>query len=276
MPKKNLEKRARSYIFIAIYLIFLIIFTAPFFLNQISISNISVPTSENYNLALSKINTSKKAYAYVDSIYSKPNQTVLDTQLYAQIASKFIKERFFHGLCSYSVNENWLAYVLGKYSWFHFSAIVNPNDILKYPEGICSQQTIVFIDILKHKKINTRTVELGYPNGPGHFLCEVMYNSTWHLYDVTMEPKWELIEKKNENLEYYLNHKDSIYLIYELKLNKTHLNKLFEKVKYGEIDTLPAKKMRLFHQITYFIIYLIPVFFLILLIRSFRRMKEND
>ncbi len=254
----------------------MIISIIPFFLSKNNANVYQGPKDELYNPKLVKIDDINKAYDYVDSVYNSTNIGALDTQKYVGVANQFIKERFSHGLSSYSAGENWIAYLLGKYTWSHFSAIVQPNDILKYPYGLCSQQTLVFIDILKHKGIRNRTVGLGYPQGPGHFLCEVSNNNKWHLYDVTMEPKWNYLKNRNESLEYYLNNRDSIYLVYEDKLDRKCINTLFEKVKYGEVNELPAKKMRLFHSATYILTYLIPFFFLFLLTRSLLKIKRTS
>lgn len=178
--------------------------------------------------------------------------------------SELIKYRFIHGLSNYSFAENWIAYLSGKLMWSHLSAIVNPEDILKHPEGLCSQQTIVFMEVLKRKGINVRSVGLGYKEGPGHFLCEVNYKGGWHLHDVTLEPQWNRIVNDHKSMAYYLANKDSLYVAYEKRLPREMYTKLTEKVTYGDVNAFPAKKMQIFHQSTLIITYLLPIVFIAL------------
>lgn len=230
--------------------------------------------TELYNSDLYYINSIDKAIKYTDSIYLKNNFQTFDTSKYVQIVSKFTEERFYYGLSHYSMSDNWIAYLSGKLVWPHLSAIVNPNHILKHPEGQCNQQTIVFMEILLRKKINARSVGLGYIDGPGHFLSEAHYNGLWHLQDVTMEPIWGRTVNNDQSMEFYLKNKDMLYLAYKSKYGKPFFNKLLKKVVYGKANDFPAKKMLLFHQTTLLFTYLIPLFFLCIVIRSYLKLYK--
>ncbi len=230
---------------------------------------------ELYNPALLRINSIEKAISYVDSVYSTKYTSTFDTAGYVHAASKFTKEKFYHGLSRYSFSDNWIAYFGAKLFWSHLSAIVDPNDIIKHPEGLCSQQTIVFMEILKHRHINVRYVGLGYKEGPGHFLSEVRYNNSWRLYDVTMEPKWSKVKCVHESMDYYLTNRDSLYQIYDSRLDKTVFDKILKKIEYGKPNEFPAKKMLLLHQITYIFTYLFPLFFIVMFIFSYRAKGNN-
>jgi hypothetical protein len=248
-----------------------LISASPFIINIFTSEKVhdNAPKDELFNPSLIRINSIELATSYVDSIYRLNKCTNFDTAKYVQIVSRFTKERFYHGLTHYSVSENWIASLSGKLLWSHMSAIVNPNDILKYPKGLCSQQAIIFMEILKGKHINVRSVGLGYKEGPGHFLCEVHYNNSWRLHDVTMEPKWEKIDNIHRSMDHYLQHKDSLYIAYESRLNLEVFNKLTEKVVYGNVNEFPAKNMLLFHIATKIITYLLPIVFLLLFIGTF-------
>ncbi|MBI3519555.1 MAG: transglutaminase domain-containing protein [Bacteroidetes bacterium] len=212
-----------------------------------------------------------KAVLYTDSVYSKNGSLQFDTAKYVHIISNFTKERFYHGLSNYNLSDNWIAYFLGKLLWSHFSAIVIPDDILKYPQGLCSQQTIIFMELLKRKGIKVRSVGLGYKEGPGHFLCEVYYGGAWRLYDVTKEPEWKKLTNKHLSMDYYLSNKDSLYLAYKSRMPLTVFNKLTERVNYGEVNKFPAEKMLLFHKITKALTYILPISLLFLAIGSYKK-----
>ena len=100
------------------------------------------------------MNSLEKIITYNDSIYLTKKIKTFDTAAYVKIVSETIKQRFYFGLLHYRFAENWIAALSGKLLWSHLSAVVNPNDILKHSEGLCSQQTIVFMELLKRKKIN--------------------------------------------------------------------------------------------------------------------------
>jgi len=231
---------------------------------------------ELFNSELGYVNSVDKAIKYTDSIYyNRYNYSEFDTAHYVQIVSQFTKERFYHGLTHYSLSDNWIANLSGKLLWSHLSAIVNPDDILKHAEGLCSQQTIVFMEILKRKKINVRSIGLGFKEGPGHFLCEVYYNNSWRLYDVTMEPLWEKVSHHHQSVAYYLDNKDSLYLAYQSRMPKPLFDKITQKVTYSEVNVFPAKNMLLFHRITFFLIYFLPFLFLFLFCYFFVQARTN-
>lgn len=228
---------------------------------------------ELFKPSLYYVNSLNKAVNYIDSSYTSIYSTNFDTSLYVQAVSSFAKDRFYHGVSNYSLAENWIAYLSGKLLWSHMSAIVDPDDILKHPEGLCSQQTIVFMELLKLKKINVRSIGLGYKEGPGHFLCEVYYNGSWRLHDVTMEPQWRKVANKHQSMEYYLSHKDSLYIVYESRLKKPIIDKITEKVSYGCVNDFPAKNMLIFHKLTLLLTYMLPFFFIFMFVK---RIKHSN
>lgn len=117
----------------------------------------------------------------------------------------------------------------------------------------------MFLEILKQKKINVRKVCLGDQiKGPGHFICEVNYNGTWHLYDVTKEPNWDGIDDKHFSMEYYLSHQKLFYKVYENKIAPHLIHKFLSEVAYGKPNEFPAKNMLLFHKVTHWSTILLP------------------
>jgi hypothetical protein len=163
--------------------------------------------------------------------------------------------------------------LLGTYTWGHFLSKVEPNDILKHPEALCSQQNIVFTEILQKKGITFRTVGLGTKEGPGHFLTEVWYQNDWHLYDVDLEPNWNVTNGVHFSLNKLLLTNNLIYEIYDGKIELTRLNKILEHITYGKPNEFPAKKMWLFHRITKLLTYLLPIFFASMIIITLFKQK---
>ncbi len=244
--------------------------------SDVVISNPVVEYNESFDPSLSRLNSVSSISAYIDSIYTQRNQSLFDTATYVSVASQTIKQRFYHGLSEYTMSDNWLAWLCGKFLWSHFSAIVIPNDILKHNEGLCSQQTIVFLDILRKKNINFKTTGLGPKEGPGHFLCEVHYNGSWHLHDVNKEPQWELIYNSHKNIDYYLTYPDTLYKVYQYRMLRPEFDSLIKEYNYGDVNEFPAKKMLLFHQTTKSLTYLIPVILFLMLLKQIRTIRNSQ
>lgn len=240
----------------------------PFFTKVFESPENLIIKDELYNPKLSYLNSNTRILNYTDSIYNSYKLNEFDTSIYVQTVSKVVKERFRYGVSNYKISENWIAYILGKTFWPHFSAIVISNDILKHSGGLCSQQTIVFMEVLKKHGINVRSVGLGLDKGPGHFLCEVHYNGMWRLHDVTLEPQWLKVENIHQSMGYYSRNKDSLYKVYNNKMSLQHFNILMSNIKYGQVNDFPAKNMRVFHLITSILVYILPLFFFFIFMKS--------
>ena len=250
-----------------IYLILLVISITPIVFSTVSNLKSSYNNKELFNIELSRFKSIEGITAHIDGIYSATHlSSEIDTLAYVKAVSDIVKKRFYHGLSEYSIKDNWIAYIGGKLFWNHLVAIVDPDDILDYNQGLCSQQTIVFLEILKRKGIKARWVGLGYKEGPGHFLAEVSYQGKWHMYDVNLEPNWKKIINHHESIAYYKQYQDSLFLAYDGIIERPIFDKIMERVHYGEINEFPAKSMLLFHRITKVITYLMPFFFVFLIL----------
>jgi hypothetical protein len=261
-----------------IHIIFLLLFVftlVPFIWRLFDTKVKSTASNELYNENLSRLNSSRKLIDFTDSLYRSTNGSSFDTASYVHILSSTIKERFLHGKLDYRVSENWIAWVCGKLFWSHFASIVSPEDILKHPQGLCSQQTIVFMHLLRMKKITVRSLGLGYKEGPGHFLCEVWYDGSWHMHDVNLEPEWSKIVNHHRSMAYYMEKKDSLYLVYQAKMPRETYNKLLEKTEFGEVNRMPARKMAFFHNLTHTLTFAFPPLFLFFYLRTRSQRKKE-
>lgn len=257
-----------------IYSVLLLVSITPIVFSTVSNLKNTYKNKELFNIELSRFKSIVDITAHIDGIYSATHSSPkIDTLAYVKITSDIVKKRFYHGLSEYSINDNWIAYIGGKMLWKHLAAIVDPDDILDYNEGLCSQQTIVFLEILKRKGIKTRWIGLGYKEGPGHFLAEVFYNGKWHMYDVDMEPNWGNVVNHHESVAYYQQYQDSLYLAYEGIISRTLFDKIMKKIEYGEINEFPAKNMLLFHSITKMVTYLVPILLSFLILYTLLKQK---
>jgi len=230
--------------------------------------------NELFEPELIKLNSTESFFKYLDHSYNQKYGNIMDTVNYVEEMNDLVKKRFFYGTANYTFKENWIANLTARICWSHISAKVNPEEILTGYNGLCSQQTIVFMELLKMKGINVRTVGLGLEEGPGHFLCEVNYNKGWHLFDVTKEPDWSKISNKHQSLEYFLANKDTLSKIYEGRMKRPELEKIISKVKYGNVNEFPAKRMILFQNACKIAGYILPILFMFLFILERRKIKQ--
>ncbi len=260
--------------YIILNLFFLIFSLIPFLKKDQKIETEKNSGYDEYNIQLNQINSIEKSIAFIEKNELK-NNSKLDTLKYVLNASEFVKKRFYHGVSRYTISENWIACLSGFLIWDHFSAIVNPDHILKHNKALCSQQSIVFMEILKRKGITTRFIGLGEKGKNGHFVNEVYYNNSWHFFDVNKEPHWGKINIKHESAEFYKNNPDYLIKIYEKILDKKDIMKLINHINYGEPNEFPAKKMLLFHFISKLFTYFIPLIFFTFLIIGFIKNFKN-
>ncbi|MES1198083.1 MAG: hypothetical protein ABUL41_02290, partial [Chitinophagaceae bacterium] len=108
---------------------------------------------EDFDPSLVRLNSLDKIAAYCDSLYTEKSyiQNVKFEETYPEIVSGVIRNRFYHGYSLYGSYNNFLGALLSKVSMSGLKAIVIPNDILKYPYAACSQQSIVFMELLRRK-----------------------------------------------------------------------------------------------------------------------------
>jgi hypothetical protein len=226
---------------------------------------IAANTHEVFDPNLVRIRNINGAQNYIDSICSKKTKS-FDSFLYLQTTKDFVKNKFYHGSAEYSWRENWICWTLGKTIWSHFTNKVAPKDILKHSQAMCSQQTMVFTQLMQLKGFNYRYVYLFSKNG-GHFCCEVWQGGVWHFVDVNMEPQWNKIKgPSNISIEEALE-KDCLEKIYDSSYacvkEVTHLN---PTVKYEKVNKKLGEKMKYFQTITSYLSWSLLVLLGILLI----------
>jgi hypothetical protein len=257
----------------SLYFLLFVITSLPFVLKSPTNNQIILKDYELFDKNLSRIKTVDQLVRYNDSLL---NGAKFDTLQFVESLCTITKLRFRHGLANYSLSDNWIAYFTGKLFWDHFAAIVDADDILEHSEGLCSQQTIVFLEALKRKGIQARSVGLGKKEGPGHFLAEVNYLNSWHIYDVSIEPDWSQLSTPHKSMDYYKLNKDSLFMVYKEHMPIDLFNTLLSTVDHGKIGEFPAKRMHLFHTITKVITLILPFLFLVFFLKTvFNRKKRN-
>lgn len=223
---------------------------------------------EEYDPSLLRLDKVSKLAAYCDSLYADKTYTSDNVNFetdYPAVATEVVRKRFYHGYSLYGFGNNHMAMFASKVSLQGLSAIVIPDDILKYPYAACSQQSIVLMKVLQQKGFKTRKVGFQGKMG-GHFCFEVFYNGAWHFVDPNMEPDLAVLNAYNQpGITFLASHPDILVKAYP-QYPKDKVLDLFLNYSYGRVNAQAAPKAYLFQKITQFLSYTIWTFFLVLFI----------
>jgi hypothetical protein len=110
----------------------------------------------------------------------------------AKAVNQVVQERFFHGTSELTYRENWLAWLAGA-GWLDLRVPVMPDDILQHRRAICSQQAIVFMELLRRHGLQYASVLISWPaaNGgsAGHFAVAAKVDGRWLYFDPDQEAR---------------------------------------------------------------------------------------
>ena len=234
-------------------------------MQRLSYSEPEYDNKEEFDPTLVRLNSIDKLSDYCDSlyltIYPQNSSTSID-ELYPEIASSVIIKRFYHGYSLYGFNSNYMAMALAQVSIKGLSAIVIPNDILKYPYAACSQQSIVLMELLQSKGYKTRSV--GFNSSiTGHFTFETYYDNGWHYNDPNKEPDVAVLKAYNNPSIAYLNQHPDLLLKAYHQYPRDYVMKVFTNYSYGAINSFPASKAIIFQKASKLLSYTMWMFFLL-------------
>lgn len=204
---------------------------------------LSYDQQEKFDSRLSYINTVQKLISHTDSIAFSGNIKA-GTYEYAAVLESVISNRFYHGFSHFTLSENWVAAVSGKWLKEDYACKVQPEAIMQQSYAACSQQSLVMMAVLRKKGMNYRSV--GFPH---HYAMEVQAGNEWYFFDANMEPS---ISKENRSLAHWQHQNDYLKKFYDSK-HYSNLDYQFGKGQtaiVGAINEEPAKNARLFHAIT--------------------------
>jgi hypothetical protein len=220
---------------------------------------------EEYDPSLQRLNNVAKLTAYCDSVFADKTYTQENIRFetdYAEIANEVVRKRFYHGYSLYGFGNNHAAMFVSKAGMSGLSAIVLPDDILKFPYAACSQQSIVLMKVLQQKGFKTRKVGLSGKMG-GHFCFEVYYNGAWHFVDPNMEPDLAVLNAYNRpGIQFLATHPEILLQAYK-HYPKDKVLDLFCNYSYGKMNAPAAPRAYIFQLVTKFLSYTVWSFFLL-------------
>jgi hypothetical protein len=233
--------------------------------------------NEEFDIALSRVNSIDKLTAYCDSLYNAQYNGAGDAAFeenYATLLSSVVSKKFYHGYSYYSFRDNYLLRLFSKATHTGYSAIVVPDDIMKYPNAACSQQAIVMMEVLKKKDIRTRKIAFKGKKYGGHFCFEVFYNGGWHFFDTNMEPDMAVLNAYDRPGIAFLCKNPEILTKAYRQYSAEEILDIFPTYTYGAVNQFPAPNGILFQKITRMLSYTLWFFFLVLFIFTRRRYRR--
>jgi hypothetical protein len=202
--------------------------------------------TEEFNPALRHLTSVDQAMRWLDSTAAS-GKIMVSSRAYADLVDDLVRQRFFHGYSHYSLSNDYISHLLGRILWSDLSAIVEPDHILQYDYAACSQQSIVFMALLRSKGYRTQKIGLN-----GHFCTGVYYDGSWHYYDSNKEPKFGKETPLPSTLELTTD-KSRLYAAYSGILSSTEIDAMFGKIEINESEALPGHRVRAFHRLTGFL-----------------------
>jgi hypothetical protein len=221
---------------------------------------------EAYDPSLSRLNTLQKLEQYCDSMYANKafaEPSVEFEKTYIDIVSNAVRDRFYHGYSYCGFSSNYVGELIAKATMPGLSALVAPDDILKYPYAACSQQAIVMMEVLKDKGFKTRKITFYNVRVGGHFAFEVFSDGKWHFHDPNMEPdKTVLNAYGRPGIDFLVRNPEILLKAYSRYPSEKVMD-LFPNYSYGPINKFPAPRAIIFQRVTKVLSYTIWFFFLV-------------
>lgn len=219
---------------------------------------------EHFDSSLIRLKSISEFVTYCDSLYGDKQIATQDSEKYASIVSRTLRDRFYHGYSYYSLGNNTLGYLLAPLIKSDLNAVVIPDDILKYPMAACSQQSIIGMEVFKSKGLSVRKVGFSTIDYGGHFCYEVFFNNTWHFFDPDLEPKLSsMIANHFPSIADIVKNDSLLHLLY-YKRDSTLVENLFPSYQYGPINKFPAPHAIIYQYATKYLSYTSWILFILL------------
>jgi hypothetical protein len=253
MARTKNKRSAWSILLIGVFLFsfvcFLLCLKGYFFPATISLEKPVALKDDDFDPSLMRLNTMAKLEAYCDSFYLA-NRT---TRVYPGIVSQVVRKRFFHGYSYYNVYNDPIAVMCSPVIKEGLSAIVLPNDILKYPYAACSQQSLVGMELIRKKGFQVRKVTMyDNPTQKGHFAFEAFYDNDWHYFDPNQEPDYEVLKKYNRPSVAFLNEHPDIIAAAYCKKDQQLFQRLLRSSEFGPVNEKLAPMATFYQRSTKF------------------------
>ena len=147
------------------------------------------PVNEQWQSRLAGIDTIDKAMPIVNALINE--QRGSREEKVVKRIDQFVRDRFVHGISHTSWRENWVLAVLGGAPPYGLRVPIGTDSILRHRHAMCSQQSIIFMELLRRFDLHYAAVRFTWPNtdptSRGHFAVAAKVDGHWRYYDSNLE-----------------------------------------------------------------------------------------
>jgi len=232
---------------------------------------------EIYDENIAKIDSLNDLKKFVDYEIKENNFEGIDIPIYID---EIVRKKYFHQTAYISADTNWI--LVGADYFFperYFLTAMDPEDLAKKNHGICSQQAIIFQELIKNYQFEYASIRFSIripnSNNFGHFVNAVKVDGDWFYFDPNMEP---IYDRKNSLIfkKIFEGDKEILKQLYP-QYNFNLYTK--EMVTFRDLNRFPAKRGVMFQEITQFLSnsswFLFLIFSLLLRSLSLKMSKRN-
>ena len=205
-------------------------------------------TAENWRPELARVRSIDDAMRVLPR-YIAREQGSREARVAAGV-NHFVRDRFVHGASLISYHHNWLAGLAGAI-WINLRVPVLPDDILHHRHAICSQQAIVFMELLKRSNVHYAAVLMSWPSSDpfarGHFAVAARVDGRWLYFDPDQEAAVSgvPVEQVVDGSALQALYGDKPILLADLRYAAQH-----GTIRLAHFDRDPAPRAGLFQQVT--------------------------
>jgi hypothetical protein len=214
--------------------------------------------TEIYDEKIAKIDNLNDLKKFVDYEIKENNFEGIDIPIYID---EIVRKKYFFTMAFISADTNWI--LIGVDYFFperYFLQAMDPEDLVKKNHGMCSQQSIIFQELIKSYPFEYASIRFS-SDVFGHFASAVKVDDDWFYFDSFFEPVYDrnnpLIVKKilKADIEVikklYPHHVTSFGDPLYPERNLDLLTK--EEITLGDLNIFPAKQGVMFQKITQFL-----------------------
>ncbi|NCP10787.1 MAG: hypothetical protein GW859_02325 [Sphingomonadales bacterium] len=137
-------------------------------------------TDEVYDPSLGNIDTLDKAEFFLRGQLAKG----YSDEDAAEAIARFLRARFYHGFSEYRICEDWISRFAG-FANRQWLSPIRPEKIMRYKSAGCSQNALVFQELLRRFGISYATVSFWHP---WHRATAAKIDGDWYFFDANIEP----------------------------------------------------------------------------------------
>jgi hypothetical protein len=147
------------------------------------------PVDEQWKPGLARVQSMDAAIPVVRNYIAEQRGT--REERIAKGIDEFVRDRFVHGFSYTPPNDDFLLNLIEKMARRDLTVPVGPDDILKHRRAMCSQQSIIFMEMLRRFNMEFGAVLMSWsdpdPYSRGHFAVAAKVDGQWRYFDSDLQ-----------------------------------------------------------------------------------------